>query len=101
MKCEVCGKQLPNNAIKCPTCGTAVAGAEPVYQGKTKSRTLAGILTLFGLGYFYLNMPGRFLKAMVVGLFTLFIGAAVMQISDAIKIFNGTIDTDANGIPLV
>ncbi|MBQ8894595.1 MAG: zinc-ribbon domain-containing protein [Clostridia bacterium] len=102
MKCVNCGKQLPKNAAKCPTCGTFIEnGYTEAYQGKTKSKALAGILMLFGIGDLYLNNPGRFLKKMVIGLFTLFIGSVVMQIADAIKIFNGTISTDAKGIPLV
>lgn len=102
MKCTMCGTQLSKGVIQCPKCGTVNEdnAAPEVYTGKTKSKTVAGILMLFGIGDLYLLDIRKFFIRMAVLCCTCGIGA-VWQIIDAIRIFNGSIDCDANGTPLV
>lgn len=103
MKCPSCGTNLQKGVTTCPMCRNYVEENEVdvPYIGKTKSKTLAGILMLFGIGDLYLLRPKRFIQKLVYALPTLCMLTLWWQIKDTYDIFTGKINCDANGTPLV
>ena len=56
IQCEVCGKQLPDDAAFCPRCGTIVksrleAEKQAKKKNKTKYLVLGVIATVFAFAY--------------------------------------------------
>lgn len=104
MKCPNCGSRIADNAAQCNTCGTVfgnVQEEQPCSDLKPKSKTLAWILMLFGLGDLYLLDFKKFIiKEIVVNILTCSIGALIWSIVDTVRILNGTINCDAKGAPL-
>lgn len=81
------------------------AGMEPPPGYVQKSRIAAGILAIllgaYGIHSFYLGNTSRGLVQLLVSFLTCGIGAIVMQIwgiLDGIKLLDGRINTDANGV---
>ncbi len=81
------------------------AGMDPPPGYVQKSRTAAGILAIlmgtYGIHSFYLGNTSRGLMQLLISLLTCGIGAIVMLIwgvRDGIKILDGRIITDANGV---
>lgn len=103
MKCPICGTNVQTGAEKCPTCGKVlqVSDSDQVYTGKKKSKTVAAILMLFGIGDLYLLTFGRFFGKMALMFFTLGFGTAIWGIIDMVNILRGKINCDARGVPLV
>lgn len=68
-----------------------------------KSRMAAGVLSILlgwiGAGRFYLGYPGLGILQIVLTLLT-GIGGAIWGIIDGILILTGSINTDADGVPL-
>lgn len=128
MYCRYCGKELPSEASFCPSCGVGIgvgknfcpSCGDPVAPGATvcgkcgtnlftvnqngpaqKSKLAAGLLAiLLGLGIhnFYLGYTG---KGVAQLLLTLCCGAGyIWCLIEGIMILTGSINTDANGVPL-
>ena len=124
MYCRYCGKQVPDQAVVCVTCGCAprsgnkhcqACGAEtnPVQVvcikcgvklgGAGKSRLAAGLLGIllggFGVHRFYLGYVGIGIAQIAVTLVTCGIGC-IWGFIEGILILTGSTNTDANGQPL-
>lgn len=81
------------------------AGVEPPAGYPQRSRMAAGILAVwlgsFGVHSFYLGNSSRGLMQVLITLLTCGIGGIVMTIwgiMDGVKILDGRINTDANGV---
>ncbi len=81
------------------------AGMDPPPGYIQKSRVAAGILAMllgaYGIHSFYLGNTSRGLVQLLVSLLTCGVGAIVMMIwgiLDGIKLLDGRINTDANGV---
>ncbi len=81
------------------------AGMEPPPGYPQKSRTAAGILAIllgtYGIHSFYLGNTSRGLMQLLISLLTCGVGAIVIMIwgiLDGVKILDGRINTDANGV---
>ncbi len=81
------------------------AGMDPPPGYVQKSRTAAGILAIllgtYGIHSFYLGNTSRGLMQLLISMLTGGVGAIVMLIwgiLDGIKILDGRITTDANGV---
>lgn len=107
--CPNCGAQTAPGAVICTNCGVSVTstGAAPVVNGQQKSKLAAGLLGIF-LGYlgvhnFYLGNTGKAVAQLLISLLTCGVGAVVSAIwglVEGILILTGSINTDANGVPL-
>ena len=82
-------------------------GIDPPPGYTQKSRIAAGILGIllgaYGVHSFYLGNTSRGLMQLLISLLTCGVGAIVMQIwgiLDGIKLLDGRINTDANGVYL-
>lgn len=104
--CPNCGAQTMQGAAVCTNCGVAL-GAAPVANGQGKSKIAAGLLGIF-LGYlgvhnFYLGNTGRAVAQLLITILTCGAGSVVTGIwglIEGIQILTGSINTDANGVPL-
>lgn len=108
--CANCGSPVMPGAAACTTCGSFLnvhAGA----ASQQKSKIAAGLFGIFlgGLGIhnFYLGNKDRGLIQILVftiaGIFTCGIASTAMSIwglIEGIMILTGSINTDANGVPL-
>ena len=81
------------------------AGIDPPPGYVQKSRIAAGVLGIllgaYGVHSFYLGNTSRGLMQLLISLLTCGLGAIVMQIwgiLDGIKLLDGRINTDANGV---
>lgn len=81
------------------------AGMEPppgyVQKGRVAAGVLAMLLGAYGVHSFYLGNTSRGLVQLLVSFLTCGFGAIVMQIwgiLDGIKLLDGRINTDANGV---
>ena len=81
------------------------AGIDPSPGYVQKSRIAAGVLGIllgaYGVHSFYLGNTSRGLMQLLISLLTCGLGAIVMQIwgiLDGIKLLDGRINTDANGV---
>ncbi len=81
------------------------AGMEPPSGYPQRSRVAAGIfgilLGAYGIHSFYLGNTSRGLMQLLISLLTCGFGAIVMEIwgiLDGIKLLDGRINTDANGV---
>lgn len=127
MFCKNCGKEVPNNAAVCLSCGVSVgqgntycpncgAATNPnaaictacgvalkpvVPAGEQKSKLIAGLLGLFlgGLGIhnFYLGYNGKAIAQIILSLFGI---GAIWGFIEGILILTGSINKDAKGVPL-
>ncbi len=98
--CSNCSNQLAPNASVCTTCGCATNNVMPGMA--RKSKMTAGLLGIFlggwGVHNFYLGYTGKAI-AQIVLTFCFGIGA-IWGLIEGIMILTGSINTDANGIPL-
>lgn len=81
------------------------AGMEPPPGYIQKSRTAAGVLAIllgaYGIHSFYLGNTSRGLMQLLISLLGCGVGAIIMLvwgILDGVKILDGRINTDANGV---
>ena len=81
------------------------AGIDPPPGYSQKSRVAAGILGIllgaYGMHSFYLGNTSRGLMQLLISILTCGVGAIIMQIwgvVDGIKLLDGRINTDANGV---
>lgn len=108
--CQNCGQQTPQEAVVCVNCGVALA-QNPVAQGEQKSKIAAGLLGIFlgsfGIHNFYLGFTTKAVIQLVVsvvgGIVTCGLASLVVSVwglVEGVMILTGSIDTDANGVPL-
>ena len=102
MYCRNCGSQMDPDAAVCVKCGVPLSTASAAQSTMAKSRIAAGLLGIFlgGLGVhsFYLGYTGKGVAQIVLSLFC-GIGA-IWGFIEGIMILVGSINTDANGVPL-
>ena len=109
--CPSCGSQTNVQAVVCVHCGVALNTLHVANQTQQKSKIAAGLLGIFlgGLGIhnFYLGFTKKaviqLLVCVVGGIITCgiaAIGAEVWGLVEGILILTGSINKDANGIPL-
>lgn len=98
--CFNCAAPTPQGAAVCTNCGAPLT--QPI-QGEQKSKMTAGLLGIF-LGYFgihnfYLGFTNRAILQIVLTVVTC--GAAgLWGFIEGILILTGSINKDANGVPL-
>ena len=106
--CPKCGTQVEDTQTFCPSCGVQLNGAtNTVSSGpvnpEAKSKMAAGLLGLFlgawGVHNFYLGNTSRGVIQIVVTILTCGFGG-LWGFIEGIMILAGSINTDANGIPL-
>lgn len=113
MYCKTCGAEIPDDAAICSQClnnpheesGQKIRRVKPEYEFvHAKSRILAGLLQIFlcfiGAGRFYLG----YTAIALLQIFTVFITSGlgiIWPITDGIMIILGSVQTDANGKPLI
>ena len=127
MFCKQCGKPIEDGQELCADCmanstnpngGESNAQAETIINNNnsgnynasssnSKSKIAAGLFALFlgsfGVHNFYLGYTGKAIAQLLITLLTCGFGACVSGIwgfIEGILIFTGSIDKDANGVPL-
>ncbi len=105
--CHNCGAQTMQGAAVCTNCGVALGNA-PINNVQGKSKLAAGLLGIllgsFGVHNFYLGNTGKAVAQLLITLLTCGLGSVVSGIwglIEGIMILAGSINTDANGMPLV
>ena len=102
--CSNCGQAVPAGAAVCMNCGYALQTAPVVDPSMQKSKLAAGLLGIFlgGLGIhnFYLGYNSKGIKQLLLWVFFLGFVSFIWGIVDAVRIFTGKIEFDANGVPL-
>lgn len=119
MYCPNCGKNNPESACNCSTCGTSLnTGSNPVPTpipsdsvNKPKSKTTAGLLGIFlgflGVHNFYLGFKTKGIIQLVISLLgAILFGAGPIAIEiwalvEAVMYLTGRKNTDAKGNLLV
>ena len=106
--CQNCGTKLDSSEFFCHNCGQKIAGADNHGTNTTvkgqKSRFVAGILAILlgslGIHNFYLGYNSKGIKQLLLWVFFLGFVSFIWGIVDAVRIFTGKTEFDANGIPL-
>lgn len=103
--CPNCGIQTAPYVCVCTNCGIALS--QPVIVGEQKSKLVAGLLGILlgplGVHNFYLGYTGKAVAQLLITLLTCGAGATITSIwglIEGILILTGSIDKDANNIPL-
>lgn len=99
--CPNCGAPTAPGATFCTQCGVALA--QPIPEGKRKSKLAAGLLGIFlggwGVHNFYLGYTGKGVAQILLN-FCFGVGS-IWGFVEGIMILTGHIDKDANGVPLI
>ena len=99
MFCPHCGKEVEDQGVVCVHCGCALATTQGGISGQ-KSKLAAGLLAiLLGLGIhnFYLGFNGKAVAQLLLS----FCGVGyIWCLIEGIMILTGSINTDAQGLPL-
>ena len=115
--CTSCGAPLDEGQKFCTSCGAQVGAAQTQTTnntqqpytggGEQKSKIAAGLLGIFlgqfGVHNFYLGYTGKAVAQLLITLLTCGFGAAITWIwglIEGIMILTGSINVDANGVPL-
>ena len=105
--CISCGTQMEDSQQFCPSCGVSQNGASTSTASNVaggKSKMTAGLLGIFlgciGIHNFYLGNTGRGIAQIIVSIVTCGMGS-IWGFVEGILILTGTINTDADGNPLV
>lgn len=105
--CPSCGAQTTPGAAVCLNCGVSLAPPAYLYQGQQKSKIAAGLLGIFlgcfGVHNFYLGYTGKGVAQLLLTLLScgvLGVVSGVWSLIEAIMILVGSINMDANGVPL-
>lgn len=105
--CQNCGTQIEDSQTFCPGCGAqqtaGATNAAAAGNPEAKSKMAAGLLGIFlgsiGIHNFYLGNTSRGVIQIVVTLVTCGFGG-IWGLIEGIMILAGSINTDANGVPL-
>ena len=102
--CPNCGAQSMPGANVCTQCGVALNMAPVAPVGtEQKSKMAAGLLGIFlgawGIHNFYLGNTTRAIIQILVTIVTCGVGS-LWGLIEGIMILAGSINTDANGVPL-
>ena len=106
--CRNCGHDLPQGAAVCTQCGVPVIhqGGGTALPGQ-KSKLVAGLLGILlgslGIHNFYLGFTGKAVAQLLISVLTCGIGAIVSGIwglVEGIMILTGSMNVDAQGMPL-
>lgn len=109
--CQNCGAQIMPGAVVCTNCGVGVNMGNPTVNGQQKSKVVAGILAILlgslGVHNFYLGNTGKAVAQLLLTLIGTWItcgisavAASIWGIVEGIQILTGSINTDADGVPL-
>ena len=102
--CHNCAAPSAPGAAICTNCGVALMPAAAQGQGGAKSKMTAGLLGIFlgsiGVHNFYLGFTNRAILQIVLTVVTCGI-ASIWGLIEGIMILAGSINKDANGLPLV
>lgn len=103
--CSHCGMHTTPNAHICTNCGVVLTPS--VIAGEQKSKLVAGVLGILlgplGVHNFYLGYTGKAVAQLLITILTCGAGATITGIwglIEGILILTGSIDKDANNIPL-
>lgn len=103
--CPNCGIQTNPGSYVCPNCGITLYQTQ--IAAEQKSKIVAGILGIllgaFGVHNFYLGYTGKAVAQLLITLLTCGAGSFITSIwglIEGILILTGSIDKDANNIPL-
>lgn len=110
--CQNCGAQAMPGAVVCTNCGVPLNmnNAVPKYPNQ-KSKMVAGILGILlgslGVHNFYLGNTGRGVAQLLLTLLGSLLTCGISAIAtsiwgmvEGVQILTGSINTDADGIPL-
>ncbi len=101
--CSNCGSEINPGAAICTNCGAAVSAAAPVAGGEQKSKLVAVLLAFFlgtiGIHDFYLGYTKYGIIKIVLTCCT-GVGGGIWALIDFIRLLTGSLDKDANGVPL-
>lgn len=99
--CQNCGKEVAEGAAVCIACGCALA--TPVTGGEQKSKLVAVLLAFFigsiGIHDFYLGYTKNGIIKIILTCCT-GVGGSIWALIDFIRLLTGSLNTDANGVPL-
>lgn len=99
--CQNCGKEVAEGAAVCIACGCALA--TPVAGGEQKSKLVAVLLAFFigsiGIHDFYLGYTKNGIIKIILTCCT-GVGGSIWALIDFIRLLTGSLNTDANGVPL-
>lgn len=110
--CTSCGTELEDQENFCHSCGASQNGtdnntnSQPINNStnqQAKSKIVAGLLGIFlggwGIHNFYLGNTNKAVIQIIVSIVTCGIGG-LWGFIEGIMILTGSINTDANGVPL-
>lgn len=113
--CTNCGRENPENAAFCAGCGNNLAGGvapqaapdvAPV-GAASKSKLVAGLLAIFlggiGVHNFYLGYNDKAIAQLLIFILSCTVFSfvsCIWALIEAVMIFTGSINVDANGVPL-
>ncbi len=100
--CANCGRETAAGATVCTSCGFAIDAMANIDPSTQKSKLVAGLLGILlgGLGIhnFYLGYTGKAIGQ--IALSFCFGAGAIWGLIEGIMILTGSINKDANGVPL-
>jgi TM2 domain-containing membrane protein YozV len=106
MYCKYCGKEVEENQDVCLNCGKFLHQNKK-FNDINKSKMVAGLLGIFfgavGAHNFYLGYKGKAIAQLLLTLLTcglLSFVSAIWGLIEGVLILSGSINEDANGIPL-
>lgn len=104
--CQNCGSQVQPGAAVCMSCGFSTVTKTVAPLG-AKSKVAAGLLGIFlgafGVHNFYLGYTGKGMAQLLITLLSCFMlseVSAIWGLVEGIMLLCGSIDTDADGVPL-
>ena len=112
--CPKCGTEIKEGENFCSNCGnsensteqvnTTVTNVKPAGKSKIIAALLGIFLVVFGVHNFYLGYTGKAVAQLLITVLTCGLGAIASEIwgiVEGIMILTGSINTDAEGNPLV
>lgn len=106
--CANCGKELTDEQDICLNCGVRVKKSTTSSDPNAKSKLAAGLfgifLGAFGVHNFYLGFTGKAVAQLLITVLSCGIlspVSAIWGLIEGIMILTGSINTDAEGNPLV
>jgi len=107
--CPNCGAQTDVNAVMCVKCGVGFLPPQSYAPPgvEQKSVIVAALLAFFlgtlGIHNFYLGYTSKAVAQLLISLLSCGMGAVIVQvwaIVEGVQLLTGSINMDANGIPL-